>query len=52
MSIPEEYIINDIRTNKDFNIKSFSGYLLSDVFKVKQINYMTDLYYIIVNILT
>ena len=33
MSIPEEYIINDIRTNKDFNIKSFSGYLLSDVFK-------------------
>jgi hypothetical protein len=33
MTIPTDYIINDIRTNKDFNVKTFSGYLLTDVYK-------------------
>ena len=33
MSIPKEFEINDIRINKDFSIKSFSGYLKNDVMK-------------------
>ena len=31
MSIPPEYTINDVRTNKELDKKSFSGYSTKDV---------------------
>ena len=34
MSVPERYIINDIRSKKEFDTKSFSGYNIKDVIRV------------------
>ena len=34
MSLPERYLINDIRSKKEFDTKSFSGYNIKDVVRV------------------